>query len=139
MHPRLTQQRAVAASLIGAGEGRGEDAVEVIEDAARELGCPRCFEMQKAVVLAELERYDEAIEIWERVRDRPVLAEAGGFERTAARVRLGPLFEAVGNSEAAIAANEDLVAAWQNADAELRPQVARAQERIAALRGSLVP
>jgi tetratricopeptide (TPR) repeat protein len=133
--PRVSAQRRAARALIELAEGREATVVEEIEAAARELGCPRCFEMQKAVVLEQLGRFDEAVTIWERVRDYPVLAEAGGFERTAARVRLGPLREASGDGEGAIAAYEELVGAWANADGEFEPQVAQARARIAELGG----
>ncbi|KPJ80920.1 MAG: hypothetical protein AMS19_08890 [Gemmatimonas sp. SG8_23] len=138
-HPRLVAHRSVARALVDAAEGRPANAIEEIEAAARDLGCPRCFEMQKAVVLEDLGRFDEAIAIWERVRAYPVLAESGGFERTAARVRLGPLLEASGDTAGAIAAYEELVAAWVDADPELQPQVALARERITALRGAGTP
>ena len=124
-----------AEAVIDYVNGTHADALAATEAAARDLGCPRCFEIQIALMLEELERYDEAIDIWETVRDFPVDLEAGGFEQIVALKRLGPLQERAGDRAGAIEAYRAFADAWADADPELQPQVAHARERIAALGG----
>ncbi len=131
----IASHQATARAMIDVAEGRLPAALEQIEAAARDMGCPRCFEQQRAIVLEALGRYAEAISIWETVRDHPAQLEAGGFEYAVALKRLGPLHEQAGDTVGAIAAYQEFAEAWADADAALQPQVAHARERIATLGG----
>jgi tetratricopeptide (TPR) repeat protein len=133
--PGMVGRYAAAGAMIEWAEGRPDEALREIEAAVRDMGCPRCFEQQRAIILETLERYDEAIEIWETVRDYPVDLEAGGWERIVALKRLGPLHELAGDAQGAIAAYQAFADAWADADPELQPQVAHARARVAALGG----
>jgi tetratricopeptide (TPR) repeat protein len=138
-YPVVAAHQATARAMIDVAEGRTSTALDEIGDAARDLGCPRCFEQQRAVILEGLGRLDEAITIWRTVRDYPALGESSGFERAVARKRLGPLLEAAGDTAGAIAAYQEFADAWADADPELQPQVTHARGRIAALGGSPSP
>jgi hypothetical protein len=131
----MASHQATARAMIDMVEGRLQAALGQIEVAARDMGCPRCFEQQRAIVLERLERYDEAISIWETVRDYPTDLEAGGFEHVVALRRLGPIHEQAGDTVGAIAAYRAFAAAWADADAELQPQVTHARQRITVLGG----
>jgi len=133
--PNVVSHQAVSRAMIEAGEGRYAVALEQLETTAREMSCPRCFEVQRAVVLEEMDRFGEAITIWEAVRDYPTQILESGFERAVALKRLGPLHEQAGDTAGAIAAYQEFADAWADADAVLQPQVAHARDRIAALGG----
>jgi tetratricopeptide (TPR) repeat protein len=133
--PNVVSHQNVSRAMIDAGEGRYAIALEQLEATVRDMGCPRCFELQRAVVLEELRRFGEAIAIWETVRDYPTRILEPGFERAIALRRLGPLHEQAGDTAAAITAYQKFAEAWADADAVLQPQVTHARERIAALGG----
>ena len=133
--PRISSHQAVARAMIDAGADRLPAALEQIDAAVRDMSCPRCFEMQRAIVLERMGRFGEAITIWETVRDYPIMILEPGFERAVARRRLGPLHEANGDTTSAIAAYQEFANAWTDADVTLQPQVAEARAQIAALGG----
>jgi tetratricopeptide (TPR) repeat protein len=134
--PAAGAQLEVARAMIEGLEGAAESALDRVESAGQEIGCPRCFDQQRAVLLERLERFDEAIVIWEAARDLPLEIEARGWERAVALRRLGPLHEQAGDTAGAIAAYRAFAEAWVDADPELQPQVAQARQRITALEGS---
>lgn len=126
---------AISEGMILHAEGDHEQALSRIEDAATALRCDRCVEIERALVLAALDRAPEAIEIWERVRATPLEVSTAGWERIIAIKKLGPLYEEVGDIASAREAYQALVDAWSDADADLRPQVDAARARLAALGG----
>lgn len=126
--------RRVAESMINLADGQAPAALMELESVAQELECPRCFERERAVVLEDLQRYSEAIEIWERVRSRPLML-VGGFERAIAIKNLARLYEMEGRREDAIFAHRTLVEMWQSGDGRLQSQVETSRARITELGG----
>ena len=126
--------RRVAEAMINLADGQAPAALTELESVAQELECPRCFERERAVVLEDLQRYSEAIEIWERVRSRPLML-VGGFERAIAIRNLARLYEVEGRREEAVSAHRALVDMWESGDGRLQPQVERSRARIAELGG----
>ena len=124
--------RTVAQAMIRASEGEAEAALREIEQAEEDLECPRCFELYRGWLLEKLERHSDAVEVWELVRDRPSMI-VGGYERALAHKNLARLYELVGRSDDAIAANLAVVATWEFADSRMQPQVSRAKEAIVRL------
>lgn len=126
---------AIAEGMVHFARGEYEQALARIEDAGTALRCDRCVEIERALALEALDRSEEAIEIWERVRATPLEVTSAGWERIIAIKKLGPLYEEVGDSAAARGAYEALVDAWSEADPVLRPQVDAARARVSALGG----
>jgi predicted lipid-binding transport protein (Tim44 family) len=89
--------------------------------------------MVLAEAYAESGRTEEAIEL--------LLEEQAAFDqsavhplnRMAATRELGPLFEGVGDTQAALEQYRMIVDAWGDGDPELQRAVQNARERIAAL------
>ena len=119
-----------------AATGRPNGAVDGIRAIASEFGCATCYRQEEAW-LAELEgRTDVAIELHESIL-------AGGFSffelngpyRQRSMLVLGPLYEEVGDTAAAIGAYQRVVERWADADERGMRAVRTAQQRIAALGG----
>ena len=127
--------RDVAYSMILLAEGDAQGALDLIERAAVTLRCSRCVEEFAAQIYEDLGRTAEAIETWERMRDSPMELVMAPWSRIVAMKRLGPLYEEMGDTVAAIAAYEAFADAWSGADPELQPQVSAARARIAVLGG----
>lgn len=80
-----------------------------------------------------------AIAYFERVRSpniRPGVVTYAPVGTPIASRRLGELYESKGDLAKAIAAYEDFVKLWKNADPELQPQVADIRARIQRLRAA---
>lgn len=122
--------------MILLAEGDALGALDAIERAAVTLRCTRCVEEFAAQIYEDLGRTAEAIELWERMRDTPMELEMAPWYRIVAMKRLGPLYEQVGDTVAAITAYEAFADVWSGADPELQPQVSAARARIGALGGA---
>ena len=131
---RSLAHRRVAQAMINWAEGQAGSALAEIESVIQDLECTRCFERERAFMLEDLERYSDAIEIWELVRGRPLML-VGGFERAVAVKNLARLYEVDGRREDAISAHRALVGMWASGGDRLQTQVEGSRERIAELGG----
>jgi tetratricopeptide (TPR) repeat protein len=116
---------------------RGRDTVGVsseLQAVQDDEGCWSCYRTEIALAHEWMHRPARAIELHESVLAHPnALVEINPVDETAAMLRLGPLYEEVGDTAKAIEAYRRLVDRWSDADAEGQAYVRRARERLAAL------
>jgi tetratricopeptide (TPR) repeat protein/tRNA A-37 threonylcarbamoyl transferase component Bud32 len=125
-----------ALGSLALAEGRPADAVEEYRSIpALVPQCVLCgmFETGRAYDAAGMA--DSAIAVYERYLASPVLFRSGQDNLTLWWIfrRLGALYEETGNREQAIEYYNRFVNLWQNADADLQPQVQEIRERLASL------
>ncbi|MFQ5705209.1 MAG: tetratricopeptide repeat protein, partial [Gemmatimonadales bacterium] len=129
--------RHYAAARIAIAEGRPDDAIAAIakfqdEAAGRRVGW---FDMAQAYELAG--NQDSALVMYERAVSRPDFGQVRGdaYELPGAYKRLGELHEQRGDKTKAVEYYDKFVELWNDADAELQPQVKDVRDRIARLVG----
>ena len=125
-------QRANA--YLALAEGRTGDALDrfVLSDHG---SCPVCVMPGLAQVYDQTGNTDSLFAVLDRYVNTPDddRFDIDPLELPGAYVRLGELYEARGDSDNAIDYYDRFVNLWQNADADLQPQVEDVRERIARL------
>jgi tetratricopeptide (TPR) repeat protein len=127
--------RGYAGARLTLARGELEGAAREIETLRRELSCTVCYRQDLAEVYRQLGRVEEAIALLEPERTTRFLFDRWPLDRVLAARDIAPLYEAVGDTAAAIEAYRAFAEAWAKADPELRPHVRHARERITALGG----
>ena len=113
-------------------------ALAVLEERVEGRGCrtDHCALLDRAGLSADAGDHDTALELWERLARRGAeLPPLTGFQDMAAKLWLGPEYEAAGRTAEAIAAYQRVVEQCADADEEGQVIVRRFQERIRALGG----
>jgi tetratricopeptide (TPR) repeat protein len=107
-----------------------------VERHARALsGCRRCYRSYLAAAYEGLGRVDEAIALHEAAyTEFNAFPPNAVLDRLVATERLGPLYEARGDHDLALAAYARFMERWRDADPELRPRVQAAERAMARLR-----
>lgn len=128
-------ERRWTLGVLAFAEGRFEDATAVLESAAETLECTICAlpdlaraheaAGNAAAAVAAYERYVATPWLWRYTPD--------GRELGRALIRMGELYEQVGNRARARAAYEDLVRLWRDAEAEANDEAQRITRRLASL------
>ena len=120
--------------VIALAEHRFPDAQRELRAADR-LGCPVCAMPLLARAYDLAGNADSAVAVFERFPATAFLdrSTVDGIFLPAVHKRLGELYEARGQREAALRHYRAFVELWKDADPELQPRVTDARQRIAAL------
>ncbi|MDH5642888.1 MAG: protein kinase [Gemmatimonadota bacterium] len=122
--------------LIAVAEGREADAREAFLRFDRGTNCWPCAPSVAARAFDLGDDPDSALEYYESYVEFPTRFLWMDFlDLPVAHRRLGELYEERGDREKAVEYYNRFVELWQNADAELQPQVQEIRERIARLVG----
>ncbi len=105
-------------------QGREEEALEILQSAARKGIAPPFVLGWIMELLAETGRPDEALRYGRLLTPDPSMG-----------LRMGLLYEEVGDRQKALEAYAWVTQAWAGADPTLQPRVAEARQAIARLRG----
>jgi tetratricopeptide (TPR) repeat protein len=135
---RPDQARAEASLLQASGQP--EQGLVLMLALQRGRECDRCWLDQVAELLEAAGRDTEAAGAWERVRDEPIETGFSNWwpqQRTWALLRLGPIYERLGEREKAAAAYAAFADAWYDADPEFQPMVEEARRRAQDLVGQI--
>jgi eukaryotic-like serine/threonine-protein kinase len=128
-----------AVARLGILALRGGDAAaaaQALEAARAGRNCSYCYRGYLADAYEQLGRIDEAIALHESsLRETHELVPLGVLDRTVAIQRLGPLYEAAGRRDEALAAYARFVERWRDADPHLQSRVQAARRAIERLRG----
>lgn len=123
-------------TMVRAANGERDGVVDALEANIAEYGClpPRCYTAERAWTEERAGDVRRAIELHEAVRRRGYnFVELNGPYRLHSTLRLGPLYEEVGDTAMAIQAYQRLVEQWADADARGLRVVDHARARLAAL------
>jgi len=115
------------------GEGDAAGSAREAEALRRENRCSICVREPLARAYVETGRAAEAIELLQEEQRAVDDAVWHPTDRMRATLLLGPLFEEVGDTTAALEQYQTILDLWGGGDPELQPAVRRAQARIAAL------
>ncbi|MFQ5538355.1 MAG: tetratricopeptide repeat protein [Gemmatimonadota bacterium] len=127
--------RDYAEARLDLARGDVEAAARSLETIRRRRKCPVCYSRDLAQAYARLGRDSEAVALLERERSTSLDLVRWRLDRLLATRAIAPLYEAVGDTAAALGAYGAFVRAWKDADPALQPQVRHARERITALGG----
>lgn len=132
--PSEIAQIELASLVAGVTRGDSVGALETVGVLLRDLGCSDCYPFLQATLHDRLGRLDRASDLYERVL-RPGYRGWGlnTGERLHAMMRLGPLYEEMGDTVKAIEAYQRMVDQWAEGDARAYDTVRRFQERMLAL------
>jgi len=134
LEDRLDMERI--ATMVRAANGERDGVVDALEANIAEFGCvsPRCYTAERAWTEERAGDVGRAIELHEAVRQRGYnFPELNGPYRLRSTLRLGPLYEEIGDTAKAIEAYQRLVEQWADADARGRRLLDHARARLAAL------
>ena len=127
--------RLVVDGDIALAERRPRDAIEAFR-AWREVGgCAICGQVEIGRAYDMLGEPDSALAAYQAAVNTPFSFFEDLFTRASTLRRIGELHEERNDTEAAVDYYNQFVDLWQNADAELQPQVADVRGRIARLVG----
>ncbi|MDH3206701.1 MAG: hypothetical protein OEO79_08815 [Gemmatimonadota bacterium] len=132
---RAWTQRARLQARVARGES--SEVSERVERLLADEGCSdACWLFERAVLNDRIEDPERAAALYERVRAEGFGVEDGNIvEILHAKLRLGPLYEEMGDTARAIEAYQRIVDQWADADARGMETVRAFRERIAALGG----
>jgi eukaryotic-like serine/threonine-protein kinase len=121
--------------ILALGQGDAAQGARQIEAARALSSCRRCYRSYLAAAYERLGRVDEAIALHEAAYTEfnPFPPNAV-LDRLVANERLGPLYEARGDHDLALAAYARFIERWRDADPELQPRVRAAERAMARLR-----
>ena len=126
-----------ASLYAGVAQGDTADAVKTMERLLLEWGCSdTCWPFERARLYDRLGEYEQAAELYERVREPGYHGWGPNTgQRLAAMLRLGPLYEEIGDTAKAVEAYERMADQWADGGPHAQVTVRRFQERIADLGG----
>jgi eukaryotic-like serine/threonine-protein kinase len=116
--------------------GDPEEAIRIIESIRTDGPCHGCYAKRMGLALLEAGRPDEAVAEWEEAlawRDRVHASDWHLGQNLWILQRIGPVYEALGETEKALDHYRRMVDLWADADPELQPRVLEWRERVAAL------
>ena len=121
--------------LIALAEHNPADAIAQLTAAGTGDRCELCFTADLGRAYDEAGKPDSAIAVYRRYVDTPSPFRmfSDGLLLAGTTKRLGELYEARGDTAAAISAYARFTALWKNADPELQPRVAEVRRRLDAL------
>ncbi len=125
--------RTRARARLLRAEGEPAAAARELEGLRRESRCRVCVRRTLAETYVDLGRTREAIELLRQEQESYSDLTLHALTRVLATRDLGALYEAAGDTAAALEQHRALVEAWGDGDPELQPSVRHARERIAAL------
>ena len=98
-------------------------------------GCPLCEHSDMALAFDRAGQPDSAIARYRRYVDTPLVFRIYTDQQRLAHAlrRLGELYEEAGDTESALLYYAQFVELWENADAELQPQVDEVRAKVQAL------
>ncbi|MGD8321780.1 MAG: tetratricopeptide repeat protein [Gemmatimonadota bacterium] len=131
-YPRDRREANIAILL---GEGDAAGSAREAEALRRENRCSICVREPLARAYVEMGRTAEAIALLQEEQQGSNDPVWHPTDRMRATLLLGPLFEEVGDTAAALEQYQMIVDPWGDADSELQPAVRRARARIAGLAG----
>ncbi|MEE8115797.1 MAG: protein kinase, partial [Gemmatimonadales bacterium] len=120
---------------IALAESRPRDAIEVFRAWREEGGCAICGQVEIGRAYDMLGEPDSALAAYQAAVNTPFSFFEDLFTRAPTLRRIGELYEERDDTEAAVDYYNQFVQLWQNADAELQPQVEDVRGRIARLVG----
>lgn len=127
-------ERAALYARVAGGDTAG--VAEAHEALMADWGCDACWLMERAWLHERLGDPESAAALYERLLSG---GQSGWTlnigERLHARLRLGPLYEQVGDTTRAIEAYRRMADQWADGDAGAQRTVRQVRERIAALGG----
>jgi tetratricopeptide (TPR) repeat protein len=125
-----------AALYARAARGDTTGVREAYQTLLRDWGCDSCWRLERAWLHERLQDPELALELYERLREGWQWAWRSQIgEPLHARLRLGPLYEQVGDTARAIEAYQRMVDQWANGDERGTARVEEWRARIAALGG----
>ncbi|HEU4799453.1 MAG TPA: protein kinase [Gemmatimonadales bacterium] len=134
--PDSAGRHAFFAAQLAMAEHRWDDAIPLLREAELRFGMrPRAAWVQTGLAHDAAGRPDSAIAYFQRFVDSPDPEPwLDGVFRARAHHRLGELYESKGRGQEAMEQYSEFVRLWQNADANLQPQVREARQRMERLR-----
>jgi tetratricopeptide (TPR) repeat protein/tRNA A-37 threonylcarbamoyl transferase component Bud32 len=127
-----------ATGYVALAEGRPQDAVAAFRLAWDNSGCTNCTLADQGRAYDLARQPDSALAVYQRAADNPRgLQSITGDQWDLAHSyqRLGELYEGKGQKQKALEYYGRFIRLWQDADAELQPQVKEVKQRMAALAG----
>lgn len=135
---RAMAGRALLQARVARGESNGIS--ETVERLLEGEGCSdACWLFERAVLHDRIADYEQAAALYERVVQEGFLfqtpPEGNIVEILNAKLRLGPLYEEMGDTVRAVEAYQRMIDQWAAGDARAQETVRRFRERIAELGG----
>jgi len=123
---------------LSLAEGRPRNALESYRRVWEQSGCTNCALADIGRAFDALGETDSAIAYYRKGNENPAgvgIVFRDRRELASSYRRLGELYEAKGDKQAALDFYGRFTALWKNADTELQPQVAEVRRRMAKLAG----
>jgi tetratricopeptide (TPR) repeat protein len=134
--PDFQHLRQALLGSVALQEGKLTEAIEALEAARTGFHCRRCYRAQLAAAYEAAGRPDEAIALYESIlTELEGLYPVAAMERPVAIERLGPLYEARGDTVNAKRYYARFAELWKDADPKLQPRVRAATAALERLRG----
>ena len=132
----LVWERAWTLGLLALAEGRHDEAVNQLRQAAEKVLCTSCVYPDLGRALEAAGRSREAVDAYQHYLSTPWLwrYEPDAMELGWVLKRLAELHEQLGNRPGAREAWQRLLALWDKADPALQPILETAKAKVAALK-----
>jgi tetratricopeptide (TPR) repeat protein len=125
---------AWAEATLAAAEGRPAEGIAKLRSSAELWGCPICNLVQIGQAFEQLGQPDSALAAYEEYATRQIYWAIGQDTDLAPTfIRLGELYEQLGNRARALEYYGKFIDLWKNADPELQPRVTEIRRRVAEL------
>jgi eukaryotic-like serine/threonine-protein kinase len=135
-HEGFHTRNESARFYVAIQRGQAEEAIGIIQHIRAAHPCRECYAKRMGWALVETGRLQEAVEEWETAlawRDQIHALHWHLGQNLWILQRIGPVYEALGEGEKALAHYRRMVDLWAGADPELQPRVREWRERIEAL------
>ncbi|NND70354.1 MAG: protein kinase [Rhodothermales bacterium] len=121
-------------AILAAQDNRLAESLTKFDDAVKKSGCDGCqwILFRKAVALDNAEALDEATQAYLEVINRPEIDRVYLDSRFLAPsfVRLADVYERNGQPDMAIDSYQQFLELWEDADANLQPRIAEAEQNM---------